>query len=119
MTSVFWYSGVGGHAFRLNNDIGMAHGTGVYIIWRPGTLLSIPRTIRVGSGVIQDRLRAHKADPQITYFGLHELRFTYCNPSVLLIPGVERYVAEQLRPEVGSRFPDVRPVWVNLPALTG
>lgn len=117
MTTVFWQRTYANSAFRLETDTAMAYGYGVYVIWKPATSLLFARTIRVGSGDIRSRLLAHKADPQIFAHGRHDLRFTYCNPAVSLVPGIERYLAEQLHPLVGDRFPDAYQVPVNLPVL--
>ncbi|MEQ8397892.1 hypothetical protein [Thalassobaculum sp.] len=84
---------------------------GVYIIWRNG------RWIRVGQGDIGDRLSDHQNDPEITahrQFGT--LYATWATAPAVLMDGIERYLAEQIQPAVGQRFPDVPPVRVNLPA---
>lgn len=81
---------------------------GVYIIFRTDG-----RVIRVGQGIIKDRLEAHRNDPKITAYS--NLIVTWANVGKSYCDGVERYLAEILNPAVGDAFPDVAPVSVNLP----
>ena len=81
---------------------------GVYIIWQGGGPI-----IRVGQGTICDRLAAHRDNEQST---AHEPLYSSWAPVGLVYRnGVERYLANTLRPIVGSAFPDVPPIEVNLP----
>ena len=86
---------------------------GVYVLWVPGNVLAGPRYIRVGQGNIRDRVQAHLSDREIGRFT--DLRFSFAAVSVLQRDGVERYLADQLLPLVGDRFPDARAIPVNLP----
>jgi hypothetical protein len=85
---------------------------GVYVIWRTGDR----RAVRVGQGAVADRLRAHRADREIrAHQGTGSLLVTWASVPAAYRGGVERYLATALTPLVGSTFPDVLPVEVNLP----
>jgi hypothetical protein len=86
--------------------------SGVYIIWHGG---QNARTVRVGSGVIRDRLRAHREDPAILQYRQLGLFVTWAAVSGATQRSVEKYLADRLRPLVGERFPDVPQEVVNLP----
>ncbi len=85
---------------------------GVYIIWHGGTS---PATVRVGQGMIRDRLTAHRNDVAITKYRDQGLFVTWAKVPVDQRDGVERYLADRLQPEVGTVFPGATPVPVNLP----
>lgn len=85
---------------------------GVYIIWHGG---QNPRTIRVGQGGIRDRLNSHREDQDIQAYSGLGLFATWARMSASSCDGVEAYLASQLNPLVGERFPDVTPIVVNLP----
>ncbi len=85
---------------------------GVYIIWHGGQK---PKTVRIGQGVIRDRLRAHRDDSEIQAYSQHGLFVTWANVDARNRDGVEAYLANTLAPLVGERFPDVTTVAVNLP----
>lgn len=73
-------------------------------------------TIYVGQGDVADRLADHRADSKITNYGSKgTLYTTWAEVSVKNRDGVERYVADELKPLVGSRHPNVDPIVVNLP----
>ncbi len=81
--------------------------SGVYIIWSDRT------TIRVGSGVIKDRIGAHRNDDEITKY--QNLRVTWAAVNRNQMEGVEKYLADVLSPAVGERFPNRTSIEVNLP----
>ena len=85
---------------------------GVYIIWHGG---QNPATVCVGQGFIRDRLAEHRQDPEILAYEQYTLYATWARVAANQRDGVERYLAETLKPKVGSRFPDVNPIAVNLP----
>jgi len=94
-------------------DLSSVTATGVYIIWHGGLT---PRTVRVGQGDIKARLTAHRFDPAIGAYRPHGgLLVTWAAVSVQALDGVERYLAETLRPLVGDRFPEATRIPVNLP----
>jgi hypothetical protein len=84
---------------------------GVYIIWHGG---QNPATVYVGQGVIADRLRAHRADPRILQYGQLGLFVTWAKVDYSR-DGIERFLANQLRPKEGPNHPEAAPVSVNLP----
>jgi hypothetical protein len=88
---------------------------GVYVIWK-SLPLRPPITIRLGQGIIADRLLAHRVDPAI---GRHrengELWVTWAELPGWMWDGVERFLADRLNPQVGDAFPAVAPLAVNLP----
>jgi hypothetical protein len=99
--------------FETFNLASVGKTTGVYVIWHNG---QPPWTVRVGQGDIVDRLTAHRSDQQIlAYRGYGGLTVTWATVPALCLDGVERYLAEELRPLVGDRFPNVVPIPVNLP----
>lgn len=85
---------------------------GVYIVWHGGPGASV---VRVGQGLIRERLSSHRADPQILAFAENGLFATWAAVSHEYRDGVERFLAEKLRPKIGSAFPEVVPIQVNLP----
>lgn len=85
---------------------------GIYIIWHGGEK---PATVRVGQGVIRDRIVQHRQDPEILAYKHHTLYVTWARVSQSQRDGVERYLGEVLKPKVGSRLPDAPPIKVNLP----
>lgn len=89
----------------------LLQGMGVYVIWT-----AWGRTIYVGQGIISERLEAHRSDPIILQFRDGGLWVTWATvPNDDTRNGVERYLADQLRPAVGSAYPQVFPLAVNLP----
>jgi len=85
---------------------------GVYIIWHGG---SNAATVRVGQGVIRDRLAAHREDDDIQAYAHLTLFATWASVAKQYRDGVEAYLADSLNPKVGERFPDRVPIEVNLP----
>jgi len=81
---------------------------GIYIIWQGNGPI-----IRVGQGNIRDRLSCHRNDPKITEYP--SLYVTWAPVQALYRNGVERYLANILRPVVGDAFPNVLPTPVSLP----
>lgn len=85
---------------------------GVYIIWHLGDK---PATVRVGQGVIKDRLAAHRNDKAVQAYSAYGLFVTWARVEAAYRDGVEAFVAERLNPIVGDRFPNRRAIEVNLP----
>jgi len=82
---------------------------GVYIIWQAKGPI-----IRVGQGIIRDRIQAHRSDPSITAYP--NLYLTWATVPSGQMDGVERFLAERLHPAVGERFPaQAAAIPVNLP----
>jgi len=80
---------------------------GVYIIW------SNRIVVRVGSGIIKDRIADHRNNNNITRYP--NLKVTWASVSETYMQRVEAYLGNTLNPTVGERFPDVPPIQVNLP----
>jgi hypothetical protein len=85
---------------------------GVYIIWYIG---NPSKTVRVGQGVIRDRISAHRDDNQIQAYSNLGLFVTWASIPAKFRDGVEAYLAASLDPLVGERFPNRAPIEVNLP----
>ena len=85
---------------------------GVYVIWYGG---QTPKTVRLGQGNIADRIAAHRQDQQITKYSTHGLYVAWAKVPAAQHGGIEAYLADQLSPLVGDRFPDVTRIPVNLP----
>lgn len=85
---------------------------GVYVIWSTAGVC-----VRIGQGHIRDRLTAHRLDDDINAWcpAGGELLVTWADVDVQYRDGVEGYLADRLRPVVGTRFPLATPITVNLP----
>ena len=95
----------------MNVDLSHSHFDdmkGVYIIWQKSGPV-----VRVGQGVIRDRLAAHRNNEDIT--APSSLFVTWAPVNVAYRDGVERYLADTLKPVVGDAFPDADPIPVSLP----
>lgn len=114
---VQWGTCGGGNWCSFNDLIlplsGEPHG--VYVIWHEG----IPgRVVYIGQGDISDRIKAHRHDRRITQYESNgTLRVTWAEVSLVLMPGVERFLADSLDPLVGERHSDADPMPVNLPMI--
>jgi len=87
---------------------------GVYVIWRGG---SPSKVVRVGQGIIANRLGAHRVDPEIMAHKQLGLYVTWATVPAGQRGGVERYLGDVYHPLTGDAFPDVDPIEVNLPGL--
>ncbi len=85
---------------------------GVYIVWHGGPQAAV---VRVGQGNIRERLKAHRVDPEILQFESLGLFVTWANVGSAYLDGVERFLAENWKPKVGARYPDVRAIEINSP----
>jgi len=81
---------------------------GVYVIWNDED-----NAVRVGSGIIKDRIADHRKDKEITAY--KNLKVTWAEVNGNQMEGVEKYLADELEPVVGERFPKRTPISVNLP----
>lgn len=96
----------------LNLDLDHEHFKdlkGVYIIW------SNNKVIRLGSGVIKDRIKDHRGNPNILTHS--NLMVTWAKVNSNQMEGVEKYLADTCQPVIGERFPDREPIEVNLPEV--
>lgn len=85
---------------------------GVYIIWHGAPN---PAVVRVGQGVIRDRLMAHRQDAAILQYQSQDLYVTWAAVPAAYRDGVERYLADKWNPKVGDAFPNATPTVVNSP----
>ena len=87
---------------------------GVYIIWYSNA--SLAEVVRVGQGVIKDRLADHRDNSEITAYSKQgTLYVTWAGTTENDRNGVEAYLGDRLKPLVGDRFPDAEFIKVNLP----
>jgi len=93
-------------ALNLDHEI-FENLKGVYIIWSGNDV------IRLGSGVIKERLKAHRDNQEIVKYP--NLKVTWAKVNANQMEGVEKYLSDVLSPKVGERFPDRTPIEVNLP----
>ena len=111
---------LGRNLFGFDTSIGI---TGVYIIWAG---VGDNRTIlKVGSGIIKDRLQAHLNDPKVQAYKSKGLYATWATlPLYFQLArklgdserGVERFLGVMLNPKLTQRLPtNVEFIWVNLP----
>lgn len=99
----------------FNVDLSSAHFEGlegVYIIWHGGLH---PHTVRVGQGIIKDRIAQHRQDPSILRYAGLGLFVTWAEVPTIYRDGVERYLGDTLKPKEGVRLPEATPIEVNLP----
>jgi hypothetical protein len=87
--------------------------SGVYIIWFNATGRNC---VKVGQGNIRERLTQHRNDPEINAYKSRNLFATWARVANNQMAGVEAFLANELNPLVGERFPNVTPISVNLPA---
>jgi len=85
---------------------------GVYIIWHGG---NNAKTVRVGQGIIRDRITVHRGEAEILEYKNLGLFVTWAVVSKEKRDGIERFLAEELKPLVGEAYPDAEPIKVNLP----
>ena len=113
---VNWRRCIGDDWCPLENlNLSSVNEVGVYIIWHGGTRV---RYVYVGQGVVADRLSEHKLNPDILQYRASGTLFvTWAAVSPRLRDGIERYLADFLRPMVGSQYPDVTPIPVNTNSL--
>ena len=116
MLELYWIKSTQNEWLRFEtfNLASVSPTLGVYIIWHSG---QPPWTVRVGQGDIADRIRAHRSDQKVLAYRSYGagLFVTWAAVQALYLDGVERYLADQLRPLVGDAFPSVVPIPVNLP----
>ena len=99
--------------FRVNlEDQHFANLEGVYVIWHGG---HSPATVRVGQGIVKDRLAEHRRDPAILQHQPHGVFVTWAQIGAYQRDGVEKYLGDTLKPKMGTHFPDTHVIVVNLP----
>lgn len=91
--------------------------SGIYIIW---TGIDNRTVLKVGSGIIKDKLEAHLRDPEIQAYKPTRLYVTWASTlSVIgaeeIQKGVEKFLDIVFKPKLVEHLPDVDLVMVNLP----
>jgi hypothetical protein len=118
MITLQWVSPGGDQWFRLETvDLTNVMTSGVYVIWHDGTP---GRVVRLGQGDIAERLTAHRNDPEIVACSrAGTLRVTWAYAPANQRDGIERYLADQLKPlfedDGGQSLPMAVPMAVNSP----
>jgi hypothetical protein len=117
VTSLQWIK-CGGATWCEFEGVNLAHNNldnieGVYIIWY-GTPPAAA-VIRIGQGIIRDRIGDHRNDPEIKKYSRLGMFVTWAVVPAGQRNGVENYLSDQLKPVVGERFPNATPIPVNLP----
>lgn len=115
--SVHWFKCKSSYWCKFETfNLGSVDEHGVYVIgYKKPDAYSIC-TVYVGQGDVAARLADHRSDSRITsYRDRGALYTTWAEVQVHDRDGVERYVADKLKPLAGSLHPDVDPIAVNLP----
>ncbi len=91
--------------------------SGVYILW---TGIDNRTVLKVGSGIIKDKLEAHLRDPEVQAYKPTKLYVTWASTlSVIgakeIQKGVEKFLDIVFKPKLAEHLPDVDLVMVNLP----
>ena len=88
---------------------------GVYIIWYWSKSYQ-PITVRLGQGFIKERFKDHKKDSEILKCARGYILYaTWADVPIIHRDGVEKYLADILKPLVGDQYPNAIPIEVNLP----
>jgi hypothetical protein len=85
---------------------------GVYVVWHEG---DPGRVVCVGQGNIRDRLKTLRREPEVQRFAKFGiLRVMWAAVPAHQVDGVERYLADYLKPLIVDGRPDATPIVVNL-----
>lgn len=106
---------VNGQLFRLYDLILPSVRTdGVYVIYVIEH--QTPQVIYVGQGVVADRLAVHRTNQTIRATNVRSTVYvTFASVPTVTRNGVERFLADRLRPMLGDAHPTALPVAVSLP----
>lgn len=85
---------------------------GIYIIWFGGRK---PTILKVGKGVIRERLSEHREDYILASYSQYGLYTTWAEVVDKDCDGVAKYLEETLKPLMGTRMHEVPSIKVNLP----
>ena len=106
-----------GNVWCKLNSVNLKHAhfnnmQGVYIIWHGGLN---PAVVYIGHGNIKDRIAEHRRNPMIQKYDHLDLYVTWATVHEHYRHGVKAYLADQWRPIVDTREPQVDPIAVNSP----
>ena len=86
---------------------------GVYVIWYAGPTQA--KVIRVGQGIIGNRLKEHRENPVIVRYAHYgQLKVSWALITPELRDGVEAFLFDSYNPLIGERLPAVQPIPINL-----
>jgi hypothetical protein len=86
---------------------------GVYVLWLAG---DTPRTVRIGHGIIRDRLQFERGEPQVRQYARFGLYVTWALVPLDDAVRVESYLRNHLRPIIpDTPLLPVAEIAVNLP----
>ena len=93
--------------------------SGVYIVWAG---IENRTVLKVGSGIIKDKLETHLRDPEVQAYKPTRLYVTWASILSVIGPkeiqkGVEKFLDIVFKPKLAEHLLDVDPVMVNLPWL--
>ena len=121
MIRLVWGDPAGDVWRPLGTDFSDVGGTGVYLVRQ-----TAGPTVILGQGVIGDRLSVLQRDARVLSYdspgtplqatwaiiqGLTQTKMLYATQ----LDGIERYLAETLKPLIERSYPDVAPIPVPLP----
>lgn len=91
--------------------------SGVYIIW---TGIEDRTILKVGSGIIKDKLAVDLRDPEIQAYRPTRLYVTWASTVSVIGPektqkGIEKFLEVVFKPKLMEDLPDIDLVMVNLP----
>ena len=90
---------------------------GVYVIWEETTRRQTAKVLYVGQGNIGERLSVHQNDGRFKVLPVmnEPINVTWAIVDEYEKGGIERYLANILKPIIGEIHPDAVPIPVNLP----
>ncbi|MEK7859665.1 MAG: GspE/PulE family protein [Elusimicrobiota bacterium] len=85
---------------------------GVYVVWYGGRQ---PQILRIGQGLVRDRIREDRVEPEILKHRDEGLFVTWAKVERVARDGVFRFLVEALQPKLKAEFKPVLALVVNLP----
>ena len=91
--------------------------SGVYIIWAG---IEDRIVLKIGSGIIKDKLAADLRDPEVQAYKPARLYVTWASTLSVIGPeeiqkGIEKFLGVVFKPKLSENLPDVDIVMANLP----
>ncbi|MCB1476156.1 MAG: hypothetical protein H6883_09675 [Rhodobiaceae bacterium] len=114
MIALHWERPAGNGWHKLDSiDITKIRTIGIFIIWHEG---DPGRVIRVCQGDVGRQLQLEQISPPVLRYRVFgELCVTWASVPASFRNGVERYLANLLRPQVGESYPLTLPLAANSP----